>query len=248
MRFVGLALGAVAASACGRFGFEPAAGPVADGAVDAGDAGVDGVVEPIRFVQEASATAIVSPLSIDVAPAAAIGAGHVLIVAVDYGYSGVAPSLVLGDSLGSTFTFVRGPGGPPGMIQYLAYAPVQAGGLDTVTARLTGSPSFFNLRVHEYAGLALTNTLDVATSSFGTTGSSPAFASDPLTTAGPNEVLVGAAVAGGIVTAGAGMTVRSMFAADVVEELLAPVSGTYQLTARVDTSTWVFTVAAFRGQ
>ena len=92
--------------------------------------------------------------------AAAATAGHLIVVEVDWSDGSSFSSI--GDSQGDVFTQV-------GTEQYsvrigvrsrLYYAANIHGGLTTITTRVTGSPQFHELYIHEYAGLDAVSPLD----------------------------------------------------------------------------------------
>jgi hypothetical protein len=171
--------------------------------------------------------------------------GNAQILAFDFDYSGVAPTPTIKDSAGAAYTILHGPDGDPGRAQYLAFAPILQSGPLTVTVTLnTPATTYLDVRAHEYAGVSLTQPLDVAAAASGS--GLGAFDGPPITTTGPAERIIGFTL-GGNILAGPGMTLRSNFVDDLVQDRAAPTPGRY--TAPVEltvASFWTTTIVALR--
>lgn len=230
--------------ACGRIGFAPNVDST-DAAPSADAATRDAELATITFVQTSSAGAMLPATTVATTLPQDVAVGNALIVGFDYDFVGGLPMPTISDSSGAPYTILHGPDGEPGRAQYLAFAPVTASGALTVTVTLNASAlNYFDLRVHEYAGISLTQPLDIATAETG--NGIGAIEGPAITTTGPGELIIGFTL-GGSVSAGPGMTLRSNFVDDVVQDRAAPLPGTY--TAPVvlnNVSFWTTTIVALR--
>ena len=90
----------------------------------------------------------------------------------------------------------------------------------------------------------MTQPLDVATAETGN-GIGP-IEGPAVTTTGPGELIIGYTL-GGSVSAGPGMTLRSDFVNDVVQDSAAPLPGTYTAPIELNNSSfWTTTIVALR--
>jgi hypothetical protein len=230
----------MAACGCGRVGFDADA-MVVDAMV------ADTPQTPITFVQAAAGAAGLTTFSL--AFNSPLVAGHLIIVGLDFDMTtSIAPTQVI-DTMQNVYRIVGPYDGPPNR-QYIAYTIAKTSGPDTVMATPSGAAnSYFELRIHEYAGVFSGDPLDAAA---GATGSSLAVdgaASPLILTTAPNELIFGLAVftpTNG--ASGTGFTRRTSFVGDVTEDLIAVSPGSYRATATMNSGTsWTITVAAFRG-
>ena len=231
---------------CGRIGF----GLNADGtdaAAGADAATLDAALATISFVQTSSAGASVAPqTTISTTLPRDVTLGNALIVGFDYDYfGGPLPTPTISDSSGAPYTILHGPDGEPGRAQFLAFAPTTASGPLTVTVTIDiPARNYLDLRVHEYAGISLTQPLDAATAETG--NGIGAIEGPAITTTGPGELIIGFTL-GRSVSAGPGMTLRSDFVEDVVQDLVAPMPGTYTAPVVLNSSSfWTTTIVALR--
>ena len=231
---------------CGRIGFEPNVDDT-DAALSTDAATRDAALVTITFVQTRSAGTALAPMTtITATLPQGVTLGNALIVGFDYDYfGGPLPIPTISDSAGAPYTILYGPDSEPGRAQYLAFAPVTASGELTVAVTLnTSARNYLDVRVHEYAGISLTQPLDVATAETG--NGIGAIAGPAITTTGPGELIIGFTL-GRSVSAGPGMTLRSDFADDVVQDRAAPVPGTYTAPAELNSSSfWTTTIVALR--
>ncbi len=240
MSFILLSVG------CGRVGFGSRIDGT-DAAAGTDAATLDATLATITFLQTNSAGALVAPLStISAKLPQDVTLGNALIVGFDYDYfGGPLPIPTISDSSGAPSTILHGPDGEPGRAQYLAFAPVSSSGPLTVTVTLDAAAnSYLDLRVHEYTGISLTQPLDVATAETGN-GIGP-IEGPAVTTTGPGELIIGYTLSGSV-SAGPGMTLRSNFVSDVVQDRAAPLRGTYSAPFVLNSSSfWTTTIVALR--
>lgn len=236
-----IALCACALAGCGRVAFD---------AQPRGDAGRDVTLDAPRdapppnapvFVQHTAATtggigAVLSATFVE-----PVAAGDLIVAAFDYN-AGIAHVARVSDTGGDAYA-ILGPYDGGGFREYVAYAIASGSGAETVTVQLDAAATdFLELRIHEYAGVSPTEPFDAAASASGTT---TAAASAPITTTSPDELVFGMVI-DGIVSPGAGFTLRGNDYNDVTEDRIAVTPGTYQATATT-ISSWNATVVAFRG-
>jgi hypothetical protein len=227
--------------------------PALDGKADVVDStALDGadhadVAPPILFIQTNSAN-----VGISMSGAATfdgdVQKGDVIIVGFDYDQASGATLSNVTDSQGNAYGVAIGPFDGAGIREYIAFAPVQASGSDTVTVTLDATTtSFFEVRLHEYAGLSVVKTFDVAASGTGTSDAVDGMTTPPITTTSSNELVFAMGICGTCTPAG-GFTLRSNFDSDFTADEMAPTAGAY---AGVGTETvgsgWAFSIAAFRG-
>jgi hypothetical protein len=232
----------VVVAGCGRISFDA---QVHDGASDQQDgagAPIDGAASPPSFVQNA-ASANLSPV-VTTALASPVTAGNLIVVSFNLFPANTAMSVV--DTLGSTFS-ILGPFDSPATRLYIAYAIAPATGADSIT--VTMSPpagTSVTVNVCEYTNVSQVSPYDTSASVGGNTLGVDGARSPDILTASPNEILIGVIIDGSV-SAGTGMTMRSNFNGDVIEDVVAPVPGTYRITATPD-SQWSATIVAFRGR
>jgi hypothetical protein len=211
---------------------------------DATDAGADsGPHAIITFVQvnadDGIGTVTVS-LDQDVM------AHDTILVAVDYFGTGALTSIT--DTLGNTYK-AYGPFDATGLRQWLFAAYDVPAGTNAVTF-VGDTDAGVEMYVHEYAGIAATNALDVSAFKSGpsdpsTDGVNSGFA----TTTTPGDLLFGFAVTGQV-KAGTGFITRSTFNDNLTEERMALTPGSYQATATElnpsSRDAWNIVMAAFK--
>jgi hypothetical protein len=138
----------------------------------------------------------------------------------------------------------------PGLSQAIYYAAnivAATAGANTVTVTWNTAPNAADVRIAEYSGCATSNPFDVGTSGSGTGTTASA---GPITTTAANEVLVGAGMTQGILTAGTGYTSRivttgSNAVGDILEDEIVTSINNYSATATQASGPWVFQIAAF---
>jgi hypothetical protein len=222
----------------------------ADSAVDGPDAAhADGAPEssttvPLRYVQGTAQDYNVTGAA-TISFALPVSAGDAILVAVDFD-STSAPTVV--DSLGNSFGVVASASiNNSGM--YLVLAENIAGGADEITVNIdTPSSSYFELYVHEYAGLALSGALDAVSSANGTSSDSDGMSGGPVATSRPGDLIFGYGITGEA-AAGTGFTVRLTYNYNITEDQIAGPPGMYAATATMLSGTnWQMITAAFRAQ
>jgi hypothetical protein len=127
---------------------------------------------------------------------------------------------------------------------WIFYAPVVAGGMDTINVTLPGNPSgpLLDAYAFEYSGVGA---LDGVTGQNGTT---PDMHSGFVTTTAPGDLIFGyGVVIFGHADAGTGFTARESVHANLTEDELFPGPGMVEATATMITGNdWTMMVAAFK--
>jgi hypothetical protein len=157
----------------------------------------------------------------------ASGAGDLVVVHVDWANVGVTVSTVT-DSKGNTYKPVPGTaiswnGGAWGAQLWYAYnitgttAPAKIKVTATFSGAPTGTPSFSQIYIDEYSGIATSlDPLDQSTSAIGT---SKTINSGSKTTLYANELVYGASIgASASISAGAGFNARNTNNSNVIED------------------------------
>ena len=177
-----------------------------------------------------------------------VQAGDLLVTAVDYDEASGARLTMVTDSLGDTFAVAVGPYDGQGIREYITYAIARASGPNTVTATLDSTTtSFFEVRLHEYSGIAAVSTFDVGASGTGTSNAMNGMVTSPITTAANNELIFEMGICGTCM-ASMGFNQRSNFADDFTADEIARIAGVYQgYGTETEGSGWAMSIAAFRG-
>jgi chitodextrinase len=173
----------------------------------------------------------------------AVKTGNMIVAYVIWSNGG---SVSLADSHGNAFTSARAAvTWGSGYSAQVFYAPIVAGGSDTVTATFqTAVSSFGVLYIHEYSGISLTNPVDVTAAA---SGAGSALNSGSATTTGSNDLIFGAGVSDNNVSAaGTGFTSRDMSYGNITEDRIATSPGSYSATATHYGTNWGMEMVAFR--
>ena len=191
------------------------------------------------FKQSASTSADTASTTISQAFTTTVTAGDLIVAAVSWGNSS---SLTCSDSQANVYTTLP--------LQYdstnnqslgICYAANVKAGSTTVTATLASSATFRRLLVHEYAGLALTNPVDVTAGNIanGTTAANGVTTTSVTTTAAGRLVFAAVMDDAGTATiqAGSGFTLRTVLGSALASEDLV------QATAGSIAGTFTFSVA-----
>jgi hypothetical protein len=236
----------VALAACGRFGFSDRVGSDAAMTVDAMS---DGAAPHAIAFRQAAGVQNAPGEDATINFSSNVHAGDTLIVAVDVLFSDPT-TFAINDTQGNPFTVAVGPGTEVGYAQVLAYAVAASDGPDAITVSPTTiDPAYdIELRILDYAGISTTGAVDVTASAFGSNPGPQQLAAPPLTTTGPDEMLVVFCVGHtGRINASAGYTARSTFDMDLVSDEPAPIAGMYVPTAEAAINgDWTLMAAAFR--
>lgn len=237
-------------AACGRLGFPEVVTDAAAPRDDMpGDAPLDAAhpTGSISFVQVRSngvngGTSISTTLP-------AVQAGDLLLAAIDFTPLTVVPTSI-SDDHNNTYTLLGpfdGPGNPPNR-QYLAYALSATTGDVTCTVTLSGVNTYFELRLHEYAGVSTTAPVDVVVGNGGVTSGTDG-AQVSITTTGPDELIFVLAIFEQTGVAGTDYTLRDGFMNDVSEDRQAPLPMTYLASATMTSGGgWTVSALALRPQ
>jgi hypothetical protein len=178
---------------------------------------------------------------------------NALIVAFDY--STETDLVAVTDSAGDSFTLVPSPPhrGPDRTQGIAAAFDVKGGTTDitlTITLGVLPPPDFFEVYAHEYAGIALTNAIDVSKANDGNTPNDLSVTSGIGTTSARHELVFGF-LSGDIGQPqfGAGFTERSTYNGNLTEDREVVNSGPYEATAALMTpGPWTMVMATFRGR
>jgi hypothetical protein len=228
-------------------------GPPADADADATPDAEAGVVAAgdggIQFVQVNAADFGIG-LSGSLAFNAPVAAHDAIIVAV--GYDVLSPVSIT-DSFGTAYQqavnvtqSATQTGAAPNETS-IWYAFDVPGGPDTVNFSIQGYPtSYFEVYIHEYAGLG---GFDVGATQAARTPMTNPVASGFAATTAAGDLVFGYGL-DGTVTTGPGFTARSLFNADLTEDMIAGAAGGLaQATAFVTGgSPWILLMAAFKHQ
>jgi len=205
----------------------------------------------ITYVQGNYATPQTPQSTVPVIFTGAQAAGDMNVVAVGWNDS-TATVTGLVDSSGNVYTLAAAPIVVSGFAtQAIYYAPnivAAAAGANTVTVTFSTPAVYADVRVLEYQGAALTNTVDVTAGSSGSTATS---SSGPVTTTNAADLIFGANLVAGITGGpGAGFTSRLLTDpdADIAEDQMVTAIGSYTATAPVNTGLWIMQVVAFKAR
>ncbi|MBI3475600.1 MAG: hypothetical protein HY010_07690 [Acidobacteria bacterium] len=126
------------------------------------------------------------------------------------------------------------------------YTISASSGIDSVTATFATRLSQFGIiYAHEYTGIRATAPIDVTAAAVGTSGS---LSSGSATTLNDNDLLFAGGVSANRVTgAGAGYTARSNAQANITEDRVVSVKGSYSATASNSGGAWAMQLVAFKG-
>jgi copper(I)-binding protein len=205
----------------------------------------------ITYVQGNYATPQLSQGTVPVIFTGAQAAGDMNVVVVGWNDSTATVSGVV-DSSGNVYTLAAAPVVVSGFAtQAIYYAPnivAAAAGANIVTVTFSTPAVFPDIRVLEYHGAALTNTVDVTA---GASGNSASSSSGPVTTTNAGDLIFGANLVAGTTTgAGTGFTSRLLTNpdADIAEDQMVTAIGSYTATAPVTSGQWIMQVVAFRAR
>ena len=158
------------------------------------------------------------------------------------------------DSGGNTYELAVGPTFITGYAgQAIYYAPnINSSSANTVTVTFSGSPAVFpDMRIAEYAGLAITNVIDATA---GASGRSVTASSGIATTSFSNDLLVGADFTNTGTEVGIGFTQRVLSVPDsnILEDRIVSATGSYAATAEImspfnSPGSWIMQLVAFKG-
>jgi chitodextrinase len=154
------------------------------------------------------------------------------------------------DTSGNTYTRAVGPtvsaGNAQQSIYYAKNITAASAGTNTVTVIFDASATYPDIRIAEYGGIDTTSPLD---GSSGAAGSGMSMSSGSVTTTGSDLIVGGDVVAHATSDTPEGFTERIYTDpnADILEDRLAPVAGSYDTSATQNLwDWWVMDVAAFK--
>jgi len=123
-----------------------------------------------------------------------------------------------------------------------------AAGANTVTVNFSVPARYVDIRIAEYSGVRLTNALDTSVAAQGNSSTSDG---GPLTTFGPNELLVSANLVQSMTNgSGSGFTNRIITSpdSDILEDRVALSAGSYDGKAALNANQlWIMQTVAFHG-
>ncbi len=168
-------------------------------------------------------------------------AGDVVLVAFDFDSNVTVSSI--SDSQGNVFTEVGSQLTSPGGARSRVYfAKSIKGGPDTVTVTLSGKSSWIELYLSEYSGIDPVNPIDAQA---GASGNAGAVSSGSVTTTVAGDVIYGFCVGDWACTVGSGLTARSTFNNNLVEDKAVANPGSYAATASA-TKGWTMQLVALK--
>jgi hypothetical protein len=202
----------------------------------------------IKFVQVAFAAPQTSMASVTVQYGAAQAAGDLNVIVVGWNDTSAAVTSVT-DTAGNVYVQAVGPTTYPATLtQSIYYAKniaAAGAGANSVTVRFDVAAVYVDVRILEYSGIDTAAPLDATAAA---SGGNALTDSGPLTTTGPNELLVAANIVTGVTDGpGAGFTSRIITAPDgsIAEDQVVASAGTYDGTAPAS-GVWVMQMVAFR--
>jgi hypothetical protein len=203
----------------------------------------------ISFVQRNSADPQTPQTTVAVPYALAQTAGNLNVVVVGWNDSTAKVSSVV-DSRGNVYALAAVPvvqsGTASQAIYYAKNIAAAAAGGNTVTVTFTVAAAYPDIRIAEYSGLDTVNPLDASAGAQGNSGTSD---SGAVTTTNANDLLVGANLVQTTTTGpGTGFTNRIITSpdADILEDRVVTVAGSYNATATVSAGAWIMQIVAFR--
>jgi chitodextrinase len=168
--------------------------------------------------------------------------GNLIVVEVDW--SSGATFASIGDGQGNVYTQIGTEqiSAAVGVRSRLYYAKNIKPGVNTVTAKVSGTPQYHELYIHEYSGLDTVNPLD----SFSVyVGSSNTFTSNSLTTTASNELLYGIEIDSSAGAATSGWATRSAFDSNVAADKNASSAASNAFTG-TSSGSFICWIVAFR--
>jgi hypothetical protein len=243
-----LRLGAILLlGACGRLGFgDPRTGTDAPGQMDASshDAAADAAPPPRLIQTDTNQSGAVSSASRSFG--APVMAGDTIVVAIDHDYT-LDGTLSVTDSRGNTYTEVGGCGSQQ-LFEDIFFAIASSSGTTNITvSRSNPSKSYFEIRLHEFAGLGAYDTWACTSGVSGGTDT----AATPLATLHFDDELIfgfGSFLGAGAGAVGSGFSLCNNAYGDITEMEIVPTAGMYRATATPTINEpWVMMMATFRG-
>lgn len=172
-----------------------------------------------------------------------VTAGDAIIICLNYP---AAPGVVVSsitDTGNNAYQLVVGPVAGAGDTHYIAIAEDTAFGTDTITVTLSEAPTGgADLFALEYSGIVTSNAFDVSAVA---TGSDTAMDSGSAMTRSAPELILGYAEAPSA-SAGSGFTRRALQTGNLVEDMVAPMKGSYSATATTTAGSWTMLMATFK--
>ena len=198
------------------------------------------------FIQQNYAVPQAPQAQVSVGYPAAQVAGDANILAIGWFDTNASISAV-SDSAGNVYQAAVSTFRSNSMSQAIYYATNISGGINTVTVTFDQAANYVDLRAAEYSGLGQADIFDTGSSASGVGTSAD---SGSVTTASTNELIFGAGLTWDVFAApGAGFAngVITVPNADIIEDMIAAVPGTYNATATVGSSyPWLMQLAAFK--
>ena len=194
----------------------------------------------VSFVQVAANAASGTSSSLSASFSANTTAGNLILVG--FNFFTTTPSSVT-DSQGNTFVEVgsqlTSPGGARSRVYY---AQNIKGGADTVTVKLAGKTTSFEVYLTEYKGVNTTGPIDAQA---GATGGSGSVSSGSVTTTAAGEMIYAYCVGDSACTVGSGFTPRSTLRSNLIEDKPAASAGSYAATASANAG-WTMQLVALK--
>ncbi|HTL35153.1 MAG TPA: hypothetical protein VL326_18625 [Kofleriaceae bacterium] len=214
---------------CGRIAFDAATGT---GASDA-----QAIDTPALVPAYVQGRGLVNgnAASFSYAFAQPVTAGNTGIIVVDYVGGGVSLTS-LTDTVGTQYAaVVHESDNTIGLNVW--YGRFPASGMNTVTATLDASVNPYDLRLHEFSGLAATNAADMQMYASGTVASPGPISVGPVTTTAPNELAFATVLCElAQATGGTNMTEAFRSGGDLTEYAIVPTQQPFTATADVTTA------------
>jgi len=192
----------------------------------------------ISFIQATANASSGSVNSFSTSFSANTQAGDLILVGFDIMPNGTVISVT--DSQGNSFTEVGSPlTSSGGTTSRVYYANNTKGGADSITITLSTS-SNFEVYLSEYSGVNQVNPIDGQS---GASGSAGTVSSGNVTTTAAGDLIYGYCVGDFVCTAGSGLTARSTFHNNLVEDMIAGSPGGYAASGSAN-SGWTMQMVA----
>jgi len=198
-----------------------------------------------KFVQQAYAVPQTPQSQVSATYPSVQTAGNANILAIGWNDT-VARIGAVSDSSGNNYQTAVPTFRGNGISQAIYYSADIKPGSNAVMVTFDRPALYVDLRVTEYSGLNRTNTFDVGTSASGVGANA---SSGTVTISATNELLFGAGMtATTFSAAGTGFVRRVITSpdADIIEDTVATLAGTYAANAPLSSGAWLMQLAAFK--
>lgn len=201
------------------------------------------VTNAISFVQQNAANAGAAKYNV-ISFNSPNTAGNLIVLVANTDNSVTVQSVT--DTLGNVYTSAIGPFSQTGssLQTQIFYAKNIKSGMNTVSVKLSGDQTLFEVYIHEYSGADPNSPLDAVSASSAASGT--AMNSGTATTHFTNELIFAAGFANTVSAPGTGFASRSTLDTNITEDKSVTSAGSYNATATGDGSNWSMLMATFK--